>query len=177
MLLLRIRFLLLRWIVWRLFSCWTIFLSGIRMTFHGDHRLLLGCLFLNLFFRGLLLRIGSLWLSLRTRFLLCWLGLLFLRDGFLGLLLLWDGVLRGRLLVLLLICWWRLHTGLLLHAIDDIGIMIYRFLIRFLLLHNAIFGVFHQFLGKRGIRIGLASPVQLLVSCSSISSDISRRVW
>jgi hypothetical protein len=118
------------------------------MTFHGNHGLLLGRLFLNLFLRGLLLRIGSLWLSLRTRFLLCWLGLLFLRDGFLGLLLLGDGVLRGLLLVLLLICWWRLHTGLLLHAIYDIGIMIYRLLIRFLLLHNAIFGVFHQFLRK-----------------------------
>lgn len=153
-LLLRIRFLLLRWIVWLLgclFSCRTIFLSGIRMTFHGNHGLLLGCLFLNLFLRALLLRIGSLWLSLGTRLLLCWLNLLFLRDRLRGLLLLRDGVLRGLLLVLLLICRKRrllLHTGLFLNAIDDIGIMIYRFLIRFLLLHYAVFGVFHQFLGK-----------------------------
>lgn len=158
-LLLRIRFLLLMWIFWLLgclFSSRTIFLRGIRlysirMTFHGNHGLLLGCLFLNLFLRALLLRIGSLWLSLGTRLLLCWLGLLFLRDRLRGLLLLRDGVLRGLLLVLLLICRKRrllLHTGLFLNAIDDIGIMIYRFLIRFLLLHYAVFGVFHQFLGK-----------------------------
>jgi len=152
--LLRIRFLLLRWIVWLLgclFSYRAIFRTRILMTFHSNHGLLLMCLFLNLFFRGLLLWIGSLWLSLGTRLLLCWLSLLFLRDRLRGLLLLRDGVLRGVLLVLLLICRKRrllLHAGLLLHTIDDIGIRIYWFLIRFLLLRHAVFGVFHQFLGK-----------------------------
>jgi hypothetical protein len=111
---LQIRFLLLRWtpalfmmLVWLLgclFSSWIIFRRGILLTFHGNHGLLLWCLFLNLFFRGLLLRIGSIWLSLGTRLLLCRFDFLFLRGRFRGLLLLWDGILWGWLLFFLLIC-------------------------------------------------------------------------
>lgn len=73
------------------------------MTFHGDHGLLLGCLFLNLLFRAFLLRIQSILLSLGSRVLLCGLSLLFLRCRLRGFLLLRDGILGGKLLLILLL--------------------------------------------------------------------------
>ena len=128
-------FMILIWLLGRLFSCCIILWIGILMTFHGSHGLLLRRLFLSLFFRGLffrfffrglLLRIGSIWLCFGSRLLLCRLDFLFLRGRFWDFLLIRNGILRSDLLIFFLICKRQLllHTGLLLHTINDIGIII-----------------------------------------------------